>query len=220
MIGPFVLVGQVVRLEPLLPGHAAELAVASAEDRSSYGYTRVPDGLPGAERYVESPLADQAAGRALPWAVRRHSNQRVVGSTRFLDMEVLTWPPPGHPESGEDRSRPMTSRPPSWKAAAPGTHGLRSAPVSTARSSGCSSCTPSTSGESYVSPSRPTRATAPPAKRSSGSGHKPKASDAHTLASDGSSRDSAYYSIVQAEWPATKSNFQMRIGRSACSPSR
>jgi len=43
---------------------------------------------------------------------------------------------------------------------------------------------------------------------------------AHALASDGSVRDSAYFSIVQAEWPATKHNLQLRLGRGASSPSR
>src|SRR5262249_59939064 len=36
------LEGELVRLEPLDHGHAADLAVAAEEDRSSYRFTRVP----------------------------------------------------------------------------------------------------------------------------------------------------------------------------------
>ncbi len=69
MIEPFELVGYVVRLEPLVPEHATALAAAAPKDRSTYAYTRVPANLQGTERYIQSALADQATGRALPWAV-------------------------------------------------------------------------------------------------------------------------------------------------------
>jgi len=130
VIKPFELKGRVVRLESLVPEHATELAAAAAEDGSTYAYTRVPVDLQGAQRYIESALAEQSAGRALPWAVRQHSDQRVVGTTRFLDMDVLMWPRPGPPGSGEDLSRRTTSRLPSWRSAAPGMPGTASTAVS------------------------------------------------------------------------------------------
>ncbi len=216
-----MLVGQVVRLEPLLPGHTAELAAASAEDRSAYAYTRVPDGLQGAERYVESALADQAAGRALPWAVRRHSDQRVMGSTRFLDMDVLTWPPPWPPGVGRG-PEPTDNQPPSV---------LEIGSTWYARSAQRTAVNSEVKWLQLVHAFdvwRVLRVSFKTDARNRASrraierlGAQPEGiRRAHTLASDGSIRDSAYYSIVQAEWPATKSNLQLRSSRSACSPSQ
>lgn len=221
MIKPFELVGQGVRLEPLLAEHASELAAAAAEDRSSYAYTRVPEGLQGAQRYIESALADQAAGRALPWAVRQHSNQRVVGTTRFLDMDVLTWPPPWPPGVGRG-PEPTGDQPPSvleigstWYARSAQRTGLNTEvkwlqlvhAFDVWRVLRVSFKTDARNRASREAIQR--------------LGAQPEGiRRAHTLASDGSVRDSAYFSIVQAEWPATKRGLQLRLARSASSPSR
>ena len=41
---------------------------------------------------------------------------------------------------------------------------------------------------------------------------------AHTIASDGTVRDTAYYSIVAAEWPAVREGLRRRLGRTRASP--
>ncbi|MFJ8199417.1 GNAT family N-acetyltransferase [Streptomyces sp. NPDC096152] len=93
---PVVLTGRVTRLEPLAPHHAEGLARAGAEDRSSYAFTPVPHDLEAARGYIDRALAEQAAGRALPFAVLRAVDGRVVGSTRFLELDYwqgpLVWP--------------------------------------------------------------------------------------------------------------------------------
>ncbi|MGW2013459.1 GNAT family N-acetyltransferase [Streptomyces sp. NPDC001927] len=97
-----VLSGRTVRLEPLAPQHAVAIAAAGTEDRTTYAFTPVPHSLDAAEIYIERALADQAAGRALPFAVVSTADGRVVGSTRFLELDYwqgpLVWPAvPGVP---------------------------------------------------------------------------------------------------------------------------
>jgi RimJ/RimL family protein N-acetyltransferase len=36
---------------------------------------------------------------------------------------------------------------------------------------------------------------------------------AHSAASDGAIRDSAYYSIIEAEWPSVRANLESRLAR-------
>lgn len=83
------LTGRHVRLEPLVPGHAAALGHASEEGALwALPYTFVPR-ADEARAYVEKALGMQAAGAALPFAVLDAYGE-VVGSTRFyhLDREV------------------------------------------------------------------------------------------------------------------------------------
>ena len=74
MLAPFTLTGRHVRLEPLAPTHVDGLAAAAAEERGSYGYTWVPDGPDETRTYVEAALQHAAGGRAVPFAVRRLSD--------------------------------------------------------------------------------------------------------------------------------------------------
>ncbi|MGW5780916.1 GNAT family N-acetyltransferase [Streptomyces sp. NPDC003863] len=99
---PVLLTGRSVRLEPLAMRHAEALARAGGADRSAYAFTPVPDGLESALDYIARALADQAAGRCLPFALVSTADERVIGSTRFLELDYwrgpLIWPPvPGMP---------------------------------------------------------------------------------------------------------------------------
>jgi RimJ/RimL family protein N-acetyltransferase len=86
------LTGRFVRLEPVERVHVAALAAAAAEDRTSYGWTPVPDGEVEFAANVEDVLAERAAGRRLAFATvaREGDHERVVGSTSFLDPQ--RWP--------------------------------------------------------------------------------------------------------------------------------
>jgi RimJ/RimL family protein N-acetyltransferase len=84
---PVVLEGEHVRLEPLVPSHADALADAVADgglDALWYTTVPAPKAVPG---WIEAALALQAAGRALPFAVVRRRDDRVVGSTRYMNVE-------------------------------------------------------------------------------------------------------------------------------------
>jgi RimJ/RimL family protein N-acetyltransferase len=79
-----VLVGEAVRLEPMTHDHVAGIARAGAGDRRSFGWTEVPDGIDAARRYVDWLLGDAAHLRAAPLVQRRRGDDVVVGCTRFL----------------------------------------------------------------------------------------------------------------------------------------
>jgi RimJ/RimL family protein N-acetyltransferase len=83
------LTGSAVVLEPLRVDHVEAIAAAGSGDRSTYGYTQVPDGPAEAADYVHALLADAAAARAAPFVQRRASDGLVVGCTRFMSP---AWP--------------------------------------------------------------------------------------------------------------------------------
>ena len=85
-----VLQGPTVTLRPLAAGDAVALAAAASESRQPFAYTRVPDAIDDAHRYIEAALADREAGRRLPFAILWHD--RVVGSTSYLDLQRWRWP--------------------------------------------------------------------------------------------------------------------------------
>lgn len=81
-----VLAGRLVRLEPLDASHAGDLAAAAGEDRATYDYTVVPDGLAGAAAYVADLLGARGRGETVPFVQREVASGRVVGATRFMTL--------------------------------------------------------------------------------------------------------------------------------------
>ena len=80
MIEWFTLDGAHVRLEPLTMDHADELLAASEEDRSTYDWTRTPDGPAGVVAYIDASRDDDR----IPFATYWKEVGRVVGSTSFF----------------------------------------------------------------------------------------------------------------------------------------
>jgi RimJ/RimL family protein N-acetyltransferase len=102
-VRPVVLEGRHVRLEPLELGHTGALLAVAGGPRETYGFTTVPADEPAMLRYIETALRDQEAGRALPLATFARATGRVVGSTRFGNIEFWPWPPGNPNQRGEDR---------------------------------------------------------------------------------------------------------------------
>ncbi|GGL18057.1 GNAT family N-acetyltransferase [Streptomyces flaveus] len=86
--GP-VLEGTLVRLEPLDHRHAADLAVAAEEDRTSYRFTWVPTAAE-VEGYIDAQLTRAAAGKLAPYAQVEQVSGRAVGVTAYWDPRL--WP--------------------------------------------------------------------------------------------------------------------------------
>src|SRR5262245_50626802 len=85
-IEPVTLEGRYVRLEPLAPRHAEELA-AVAGDEEIWRY--MPADLSTIERiraWIDETLALQAAGAALPFATIERASGHAIGSTRYLTI--------------------------------------------------------------------------------------------------------------------------------------
>jgi RimJ/RimL family protein N-acetyltransferase len=103
VLDPITLTGTHVRLEPLSRAHLPALVAAAASGPSdTYRFTTVPVTKAEAERYVDEALQLQAQGRALPFATIDAKSGRVVGSTRYLNVEFWAWPPGNPLQRGED----------------------------------------------------------------------------------------------------------------------
>lgn len=87
----FTLEGTHVRLEPLGPEHVDDLVDAAGGDRSSFGFTWVPADRNAMAAYVDSARARAAAGDQVPFATRSLALDRVVGATRFYELERWDW---------------------------------------------------------------------------------------------------------------------------------
>jgi RimJ/RimL family protein N-acetyltransferase len=92
-----VLRGTAVTLRPLQPDDAADLAAQAGSERSAYRYTTVPEGEAGARDYIRRALEMRAAGQRYPFAIEFQG--AVVGSTSFAAYQPWTWP------AGSERQR-------------------------------------------------------------------------------------------------------------------
>ncbi|MFI8292317.1 N-acetyltransferase [Streptomyces sp. ms191] len=212
---PVVLAGRTVRLEPLAMRHAEGLAWAGALDRAAYAYTPVPDGLDAACDYIARALTDQAAGRTLPFAMVSMADGRVVGSTRFLELDYwrgpLVWPP----TTGVPHGDPLTSVPDAveigntWISAETRGSGINAeSKLLMLRHAfeiwGVRRVTMRADARNLRSRAAIERlgATCEGVRR------------AHSRGLDGVVRDTAFYSILDEEWPAVRDMIQLRLSSS------
>lgn len=73
-LATLALQGRFVRLEPLSLADVPALLDAASEDRSSYGFTRVPSGPESMRAFVCKALDELAAGDAIPFTIRRQAD--------------------------------------------------------------------------------------------------------------------------------------------------
>ncbi len=206
------LCGTHVRLEPLALTHVPGLVAAASQDRSTYHYTLVPGTVDAAEQYVRTALAHQAEGSALPFATIDASTGAVVGSTRFLDLDYWStadapWPP--------GRTHPQPTGVP--RVAEIGTTWLAASAQGTGINTEAKLLMLAHAFEAW-NVHRVTLKTDARNERSRRAIARIGATfegirRAHALAADGTIRDSAYYSIVAAEWEAVRDGLQQRLGR-------
>jgi RimJ/RimL family protein N-acetyltransferase len=83
-----VLEGTSVRLEPLGPQHAADLAGAAEEERGTYAFTWVPR-AEEVDAYLDAQAARAATGRLAPFAQISLATGRAVGATAY--WEPRSW---------------------------------------------------------------------------------------------------------------------------------
>ena len=87
-LDPVVLEGSLVRLEPLAPGHVPGLAEVGLDEVL---WRFIPESVRTAEQmraYVQRALAEQDEGRSLPFAVTLRDGGKVVGSTRYGNIDL------------------------------------------------------------------------------------------------------------------------------------
>jgi N-acetyltransferase len=79
-----LLTGRWVQLEPLGDQHRQALRIA-ADDERIWVHTLMVARGPAFDRWFDDALAQRSAGRQFPFAVRRRTDQAIVGSTSYLD---------------------------------------------------------------------------------------------------------------------------------------
>jgi RimJ/RimL family protein N-acetyltransferase len=200
----FVLEGGHVRLEPLELRHAGTLAAASAAEPSLYQWSAVPQGKLEMTRYIETALAWRDAGTAVPFAIVRRSDNAVIGSTRYFDMEGWAWPE-GHARHGSSAA----------DACEIGYTWLTISAIRTAANTEAKWLMLAYAFESW----RMLRVCLHTDKRNQRSraaierigGQFEGILRSHRMAADHIPRDSARYSIVAEEWPALKPRLEALI---------
>lgn len=79
-----ILIGKIVRLEPLTPEHEAEIAQASNDPRiwrhTAFAKT--------AKDYVAAALIAKEMGEQVPFVVRRVSDSKLIGMSRLMDIDA------------------------------------------------------------------------------------------------------------------------------------
>ena len=85
-----ILRGVEVTLRPLSVDDAEALAAALGESREHYGFSEIPEGPEETRRYVEKALRQQAAEQRIPFSIVWCG--RVVGTTSYYDFQPWEWP--------------------------------------------------------------------------------------------------------------------------------
>jgi RimJ/RimL family protein N-acetyltransferase len=188
-----------VVLEPLVLAHVDDLVAAAAEDRSTYAFTWVPHDAATTRAYVESALADEQRGWALPFAVRLRSSERIVGTSRFMDIDYWTDSP--IPDAVEIGS--------TWLAAsAQATHVNPEIKLLMLRHAFDAWDVQRVTFKTDARNEQSRRAIARLGASFEG------VLRAHKFASDGTVRDTACFSILRAEWPAVREGLVQRVAMS------
>jgi RimJ/RimL family protein N-acetyltransferase len=87
-INPITLEGRAVRLEPLSLAHHAQLCEAGLDFELWHWTTnnvRTPQDM---HDYIEQALSEQALGKSLPFATIDQASGKAIGSTRYLNIDV------------------------------------------------------------------------------------------------------------------------------------
>ena len=199
-----VLAGRSIRLEPLSAAHADGLVAASSGDPKLYEWSAVPIGRDAVLRYIETALAWQKAGTAVPFATVRIADGLVIGSTRFFDIARWDWPA-GHPRHG--RQNPDVCE--------IGYTWLAHASIRTAANTEAKLLMLTHAFEVWQmlrvclhTDARNLRSRAAIERIG---GKFEGVLRAHRLATDFIPRDSYRYSIVASEWPGVKQNLLLRL---------
>jgi RimJ/RimL family protein N-acetyltransferase len=205
VVTPVTLEGRWVGLEPLGRAHAAGLLAAASGSRDTYGFTLVPGTAAETAAYIDTALGEQEAGRALPFATVDRARGVVVGCTRFFNIECWPWPAGNANQRGGERPD-VVEIGWTWLAAA-----AQRTPINTEakllmlahafdrwRVHRVSLMTDARNQRSRNAIMRLgarfdgiLRAARP--------------------ASDGAIRDTAAFSILEAEWPAIRANLEARL---------
>jgi RimJ/RimL family protein N-acetyltransferase len=187
-IAPVTLTGRFVRLEPLTRDHVDAMA-KWAYDAELWKWTSMlPLDRASLDRWVEDGLAGEREGTALPFATVLTAENRVVGTTRFLNIAARD----GRMEIG------ATVVAPAYQRSVVNTEAKLLMLTHAFETLGATRVELKTHKHNEKS----RRAIERIGAQFEGIHRK------HMLHHDGSRRDTAWYSIVDDEWPAVKTRLE------------
>ena len=188
------LQGRIVALEPLAPRHEDGLWEAAADPRTWTWLAIVqPRTRADLRAWLEEALEVAAAGRELPLVTLCHEDGRVLGSTRFMalrpehrSVEIgWTWLHPSAWGTGANVEAKLLMLGHAFER-----WGCRRVELKTDARNGRSRRAIEALGASFEGIHRQ-----------------------HMLVRGGESRDTAWYSVLDGEWPAVAARLRGRLGR-------
>ena len=193
-IDPVVLEGRHVRLEPLTREHHKALCQVGLEEEL-WRWIPVPVQTPAQmAEYIDTALKDQASGMALPFAQIEKSTGRVIGSTRYANIErahhrvEIGWTWIGRP----------------WQRTAINTESKYLLLRHAFETLGCMRVELKTDSLNAKSRAAILRIGA----REEGTFRN------HMITSQGRIRHTVYFSIVDTEWPEVRSRLELKLSES------
>ncbi|HYY45487.1 MAG TPA: GNAT family protein [Candidatus Angelobacter sp.] len=194
-LGPITLTGRHIQLEPMRPEHAAALLEAGRAPEI-WEWMPVRPLTPAAmDTWIARALTAQLQGREYPFVVIRLMDGRVIGSTRYLEVQEedrtveigWTWYSPdtwGGVVNPEAKYLLMRHAFEDW-------HAIRVA-LKTDIKNVHSQAAIRKLGAKYEGTLRN-----------------------HRIRTDGTYRDTVLFSIIETEWPGVKPNLERRISEAA-----
>ena len=187
-VTPVVLEGPVVRLEPLSERHLDDLALVAFDDAIWRWTIAGPMDRAGLRDWFAQARTNADAGTEVPFATIDVASGRAVGSTRFMSiapehrrLEIgWTWLGTAYQGSGANRSAKLLQL----------THAFETLDAERVE---------------FKTHARNERSRA--ALLGIGAQFEGVLRH-HTIMPDGSNRDSAFYSVLAAEWPAVKARLE------------
>jgi RimJ/RimL family protein N-acetyltransferase len=192
-IAPVTLEGRYVRLEPLDISHLPALCEAGLFEELWQWATTAVRTEADMERYVRAALSERDAGMALPFSIVKKSSQRIVGSTRFGNID----------RQNRKVEIGWTWITPAWQRTAVNTEAKLLMLTHAFETWKCVRVEFKTDENNQRSRDAIARlgATEEGTLRN------------HMITQDGRFRNSVYFSIIEAEWPKVRSDLQATIGK-------
>lgn len=107
-VAPVTLEGNLVRLEPLAMDHLPALIEAAKDPQIWQWWTDRMETEDDMRKYIQSGIDGASAGTVMPWATRAKNDDRLIGATRFADIQPRhrsleigwTWMNPAYQRTG------------------------------------------------------------------------------------------------------------------------
>jgi RimJ/RimL family protein N-acetyltransferase len=192
-VSPVTLEGTRIRLEPLAERHFADLAQVARDDRIFRWITGLPMDEAALRSWFEAAQAGRDAGGELPFATVEVSSGRAIGSSRYMTitpehrrLEIgWTWLGTTYQRTGINREAKYLQLRHAFEDL-----GARRVEFKTHAKNERSRAALLGLGATFEGVLRQ-----------------------HTILADGSSRDSAYYSVLDTEWPAVRARLEASLSR-------